>query len=1031
MAKDNNNNIFEDLPEDEKIHDILPISGMYENWFLDYASYVILERAVPAIQDGFKPVQRRILHAMKEMDDGRYNKVANIIGNTMQYHPHGDASISDAIVGLGQKDLLIDTQGNWGDIRTGDKAAAARYIEARLSKFALDVVYNAQTTKWQLSYDGRKKEPITLPVKFPMLLAQGVEGIAVGLSTKILPHNFNELIDASINILKNKRIQLFPDFPTGGMADFTEYNKGLRGGKIRVRARIQEFDNKTLIIKDIPYGITTTGLIDSIIKASEKGKIKIKKVIDNTAKDIEILISLAPGQSPHITIDALYAFTDCEVSISPNACIILDEKPNFMDIHQILKVNTDQTLQLIKRELEIKRAELLERILFSSLEKIFIENRIYRDIEECETWEAVIETIDKGLEPFKKQFYREITEDDIIRLTEIKIKRISKYDSFKADESLKKLEDDLNQVEFHLENLVDYAINYFKNLKEKYGKDKDRKTEIKNFDSITATVVAANNQKLYINRADGFIGYGLKKDEFVSECSDLDDVIAFRKDGKFKVSRIADKVFMGKDILHASVFNKNDERMVYNMAYLDGKTGKSMVKRFQVLGITRDKEYDLTKGHKGSKVLYFTANPNGEAETITVNLTSGSKARKKIFEFDFTSIEIKGRGSQGNILTKYPVRKIQLKTAGISTLGGLDIWYDPTIGRLNRDNRGKHLGNFKPEDLIIVLAKDGSYTLTGFDLTNRYEPEKVVLIDKFEPDDIISAVYYHGGNKTFYIKRFIIETLSTGKKFNFISEERGSRLEVATNNKGQKIRVHYSVKRKDAKKTDEFLLDELIESKGWKAIGNKLSNNKIRKVELLNGNELKQEEVPESKPAPGANMAAKSEPVRGKEGNTSRKVKEEGSRSAGKENNIESQDLSDDLEEEPVQTIPENKRKRQNVYQTRKDAEVAIKPQKREKGQMDTDASGKSENKESVIVDTEADQKVKKIKSVRKVKSPQPPPDRDDPSISKRDKNTDGDEPTVSETPGTEDEIFEVGSTIDLNFDQPRKKDDQLDLFGE
>jgi len=992
MAEDNNNNVFEELPEGEKIHNILPISGMYENWFLDYASYVILERAVPAIQDGFKPVQRRILHAMKEMDDGRYNKVANIIGNTMQYHPHGDASISDAIVVLGQKDLLIDTQGNWGDIRTGDKAAAARYIEARLSKFALEVVYNAQTTEWQLSYDGRKKEPITLPVKFPMLLAQGVEGIAVGLSTKILPHNFNELIDASINLLNNKRIQLFPDFPTGGMADFSEYNSGMRGGRVRVRARIGEFDNKTLIIKDIPFGVTTTGLIESIIKASEKGKIKIKKVIDNTAKDIEILIYLAPGQSPHITIDALYAFTDCEVSISPNACIILDEKPHFMDVHQILKINTDQTLYLLKRELEIKHAELLERILFSSLEKIFIENRIYRDIEECETWEAVIETIDKGLEPFKKQFYREITEDDIVRLTEIKIKRISKFDSFKADESLKKLEDDLKQVEFHLENLVDYAINYFKNLKEKYGKDKERKTEIKNFDSITATVVAANNQKLYVNRADGFIGYGLKKDEFISECSDLDDVISFRKDGKFKVSRIADKVFMGKDILHAAVFNKNDERMVYNMIYLDSNTGKSMVKRFQVMGITRDKEYDLSKGHKGSKMLYFTANPNGEAETITVNLTSGSTARKKIFEFDFTSIEIKGRGSQGNILTKYPVRKIQLKTAGFSTLGGLDIWYDPTIGRLNRDNRGKHLGNFTPEDQIIVLTKDGSYTLTSFDLTNRYEPEKVIFMDKFQPNDIISAVYYHGGNKTYYVKRFMIETLSTGKKFNFISDEKGSRLEVATNSKNQKIKVHYNVKRQDAKKTDEFALDELIETKGWKAIGNKLSNNKIRKIELLNGKEIKQEKVPEKTPPATTRKAAKSEPIR----------KKEGSRSGQTDKNIESQDMPSDPEEDPVLKSLSTKKEKTEVKPDEKDAE--------------------------------ADKKVEKIKSVqkrRKENNPLQATKTDNQTKSKDVGNSEYDEPPASEKPATEDEIFEVGSTIDLNFDQPQKKEDQLGLFGD
>jgi len=992
MAEENNNFNFEELPEDEKIHNVLPVSGMYKNWFLDYASYVILERAVPALQDGLKPVQRRILHAMKEMDDGRYNKVANIIGNTMQYHPHGDASISDAITGLGQKDLLIDTQGNWGDIRTGDKAAAARYIEARLSKFALEVIFNPQTTEWQLSYDGRKKEPVTLPVKFPLLLAQGVEGIAVGLSTKILPHNFNELIDASINVLKNKKIQLFPDFPTRGMADFGEYNKGLRGGKIRVRARIEELNNKTLIIKDIPFGTTTTGLIESIIKASDKGKIKIKKVIDNTAKDVEILVFLAPGQSPHIIIDALYAFTDCEISISPNACVILDEKPHFIDVHEILKINTEQTLALLKRELEIKRNELMEKILFSSLEKIFIENRIYRDIEECESWEAVIQSIDKGLEPFKKQFYREITEDDIVRLTEIKIKRISKFDSLKADESLKKLQDDLTQVEYNLENLVEYAVNYYKGLKEKYGKDKDRKTEIKNFDSIAATVVAANNQKLYVNRSDGFIGFGLKKDEFVSECSDLDDVIVFRMDGKFKVSRISDKVFMGKDILHVDVFKKNDERMVYNLAYLEGKSGKSMVKRFHVLGITRDKEYDLTKGHKASNILYLTANPNGEAELITVNLTSGSKARKKVFEFDFSTIEIKGRGSQGNILTKYPVRKIQLKTAGISTLGGLDIWYDPTIGRLNRDSRGKHLGNFRREDQIIVLTKDGSYTLTSFDLTNRYEAEKVVLIAKFKPNDVISAVYYHGSNKSHYIKRFLIETLTSGKKFTFISEDKGSRLEIASNKKGQKIRVYYNVSRKDAKKSEEFMLDELIDVKGWKAIGNKLSNHKIRSVELLNGQEMqrKEDEL--------RNLKVKTD-VPGKHTSTAIQktaIKTASSTKKSIQKEIVNSDKSASTE------------KQETMERTEKE------PQKEE---------------------DPAEIKVEKIKSIQKKGKNKDLPkikEESSESLEEQKENPDNANPTESvENKEKTEEIFEVGSTIDLNFDQPKDENDQLGLFGE
>lgn len=989
MAEENSNYNFEDLPEDEKIHDILPVSGMYENWFLDYASYVILERAVPALQDGLKPVQRRILHAMKEMDDGRFNKVANIIGNTMQYHPHGDASISDAITGLGQKDLLIDTQGNWGDIRTGDKAAAARYIEARLSKFALEVVFNPQITEWQLSYDGRKKEPVTLPVKFPLLLAQGVEGIAVGLSTKILPHNFNELIEASINILKNKRILLLPDFPTGGMADFSEYSKGLRGGKVRVRAKIDELDNKTLIIRDIPYGITTTSLIESIIKASDKGKIKIKKVIDNTAKDIEVLVYLAPGQSPHITIDALYAFTDCEVSISPNACIILDEKPHFIDVHEILKINTNQTVEFLRRELEIKRDELLEKILFSSLEKIFIKNRIYRDIEECETWEAVIQTIDKGLEPFKKQFYREITEEDIIRLTEIKIKRISKYDSYKADEILKKLQEDLALVEYNLEHLIEYAINYFNGLKDKYGKDKVRKTEIKNFDSIAATVVAANNQKLYVNRADGFVGYGLKKDEFVSECSDLDEIIVFRKDGKFKVSRIADKVFMGKDILHVGVFEKNDERMVYNLVYLDGKSGKSMVKRFHVIGITRDKEYDLTNGHKGSKMLYLTANPNGEAEVITINLTSGCKARKRIFEFDFSSIEIKGRGSKGNILTRYPVRKIQLKTAGISTLGGLDIWYDPTIGRLNRDSRGKHLGNFKPEDLILVMTKEGSYTLTSFDLTNRYDPEKVILIDKFQAGDIISAVYYHSGNKTYYVKRFQIETLSTGKKFNFISEDKGSRLELATNKKSQRIVVHYNVRRKDAKKLDEFILDDLIEVKGWKAIGNKLSTHKIRKVELINGQEIKPKETGTKKSSPKAKASGK----------IVEKSRENRDKPTESEDN------------EPVPDVVINNSK-----------------------EGLTESNTKSD-KPAVKIPDEEDSVEKKVQKIKLVQRKRNKGDIAKPKDEK-DQHPSEDhlkDPRIQEN-GTEDvesnEIFEVGSTIDLNFEKPEDDNDQLNLFS-
>jgi topoisomerase IV subunit A len=833
MEGDITNDRSEQTEKEELLPEVQHISGMYENWFLDYASYVILERAVPALEDGLKPVQRRILHAMKEMDDGRYNKVANIIGSTMQYHPHGDASIGDAIIGLGQKELLIDQQGNWGDIRTGDSAAAPRYIEARLSKFALEVLYNPQTTEWQLSYDGRKKEPVTLPVKFPLLLAQGVEGIAVGLSTKVLPHNFCELILASIDILKGKTVQIFPDFATGGYADFTDYNEGLRGGRVKVRARIEELDKKTLIIKDIPFGVTTPALIESIVKANDKGKIKIRKVVDNTARDVEILVSLAPNQSPDITIGALYAFTDCEVSIAPNSCVIIDDKPAFLSVNEILRISTHQTVDLLKRELEIKRWELLEKILFSSLEKIFIENRIYRDIEECETWEAVIETIDKGLDPFKSQFYREITTDDIVRLTEIKIKRISKFDSFKADELLKKLQEELDQTDYHLAHLTDFAIDYFKKLLEKYGKGRERKTEIRTFDAIAATIVAANNAKLYINREDGFIGFGLKKDEYVCDCSDLDEIIVFRKDGKMVVSKIAEKVFVGTNIIYAGVFNKNDERMVYNMVYLDGKSGRSMVKRFNVKGITRDKEYDLTKGEAGSQVLHLTANPNGEAEVINVNLSARSRARVKTFDFDFSTIEIKGRSAGGNILTRYPVRKIQLKAEGKSTLGGVDIYYDASIGRLNRDGLGRFLGNFNPDDSIFVAYNDGSYELTTYELTNRYEIDKIELIRKFHPKMVLTVIYYDGLSKNSYVKKFNIETTTLNKKFLFISENKGSRLLYMSD----KLNIVLSVElmKKRSKETVEFNLDELVSVKGWKAVGNKFSAYPISKIKELIG----------------------------------------------------------------------------------------------------------------------------------------------------------------------------------------------------
>lgn len=819
--------------EQSQLYSTDNIDGMYENWFLDYASYVILERAVPAIEDGLKPVQRRIMHAMKEMEDGRYNKVANIIGQTMQYHPHGDASIADAIVGLGQKDLLIDTQGNWGDVRTGDSAAASRYIEARLSKFALDVLFNPQTTEWQLSYDGRKKEPVTFPVKFPLLLAQGVDGIAVGLSTKILPHNFCELIQGCIDILRNKKVSIYPDFATGGMVDVADYNEGLRGGKIRIRATIEELDKKSLVIRDVPYGVTTNSLIDSIIKANDKRKIKVKKVVDNTAREVEIIVFLAPGQSPEITRDALYKFTDCEVSISPNACVIVEDKPQFVTVADLLTASTDQTVELLTRELEIKKHELLEKILFSSLEKIFIENRIYRDIEEAETWEDVISRIDKGLKPFRKSFYREITEEDIIRLTEIKIKRISRYDSFKADELLKKLEEELRQAEYDLAHIQDFAIKYYRNLLEKYGKGKERKTQIKTFDTIEANVVAASNEKLYVNRKDGFIGYGLKKDEFVTECSDIDDIIVFRRDGRCQVSRIAEKVFVGKDIIHVDVFRRNDERRVYNMVYLDGKTGRTMAKRFQVLAVTRDKEYDLTKGTPGSKALYFSANPNAEAEVITVYLSGRSKAKVKEFEFDFATLDIKGRNSQGNILTKYPVRKIQKTAEGESTLGGLDIWYDEIVGTLNTDKRGRFLGTFEGEDKLLAVYKDGSYEIKGYDLLNKFDPDDTILLEKFEPARPVSAVYYDGNAKNYFVKRFLIETSTVDKKFSFITDARSSKLLVATTQEHPQIELTFVRKGEKKHEKEFFDLDVLVEVKGWKALGNRLSRHKVKNVQLI------------------------------------------------------------------------------------------------------------------------------------------------------------------------------------------------------
>ena len=823
----------ETLPQNGPMKESKHVTGMYEDWFLDYASYVILERAVPALWDGLKPVQRRILHSMKRMDDGRFHKVANIIGHTMQFHPHGDAAIGDALINLGQKELLIDTQGNWGDIRTGDRAAAARYIEARLSKFALEVLFNPQTTVWQLSYDGRNKEPVHLPVKFPLVLAQGTEGIAVGLATKIMPHNFIELIEASIDVLNDKSINLYPDFPTGGSIDVSNYNEGLRGGRLRLRATIEAGDKKTLVIKDIPYTTTTTNLIESIVKANENNKIKIKHIVDNTAQDVEILIELPPGVSPDLTIDALYAFTECEVSISPNCCVIIDEKPHFMSVNEILKLSTKNTVRLLKWELEIKKGELSEKLFFSSLEKIFIENRIYRDIEECETWEAVIETIDRGLEPFKKQLLREVTEEDIIKLTEIKIKRISKYNSFKADELIRDLQNEIKTTEHHLAHLTEYSIQYFHNLLEKYGKGRERKTKIRSFDTIEIAQVAMANARLYVNRKEGFIGWGLKKDELIGECSDIDDIIVFLKDGRFIVSRITEKDFVGKDIIHAAVWKKNDERMVYNLIYYDSKSQRSYAKRFNVTAITRDKHYDLTRGGKDSKVLYFTANPNSESEVVTIYLSPGCRAHKKIFDFDFSNLDIKGRSAQGNIVTKYPVRKITQKEVGASTLGGVDIWHDPNVGRLNTDIRGDYLGNFDNGNLILAIYSDGTYELTNYELSNRYDPTKLMHIEQYNTDNIISAVHYDAEQKNFYVKRFTIETSALDRPYSFISDSKGSKLIVATTSAAPLIEIEYLKGKGKQKFIQKVNMNDLVEVKGWKARGNRLSKYRVTFVDLV------------------------------------------------------------------------------------------------------------------------------------------------------------------------------------------------------
>lgn len=813
-------------------NDSVMIGDMYQNWFLEYASYVILERAVPAISDGLKPVQRRILHAMKEMDDGRFNKVANVVGQTMQYHPHGDASISAAIVNIGQKDLLIETQGNWGDERTGDGAAAARYIEARLSKFALEVAFNAKTTNWQLSYDGRKNEPLALPMKFPLLLAQGAEGIAVGLSTKVLPHNFCELLEASIKYLKNKSFELFPDFSTGGYIDVNNYNDGARGGKVRVRAKIEDIDKKSIAIRSVPYGITTSQLADSILKANDNGKIKIKSVSDNTAAEVELVVQLAAGISTDQTIDALYAFTDCEISISPNACVIMNDKPHFVSVSDLLKHSVNETKDLLLRELQIKLSELEEDWHFSSLEKIFIEKRIYRDIEEQTTWEGVLAAIDKGLKPYKKLFRRDITQEDIAKLTEIRIKRISKFDAFKADEHIKGVNDSIAEVSHNIEHLNDYAIKYYEGILKKYGKGRERKTEIRQFETIQANTVAIANAKLYVNWKEGFVGTGLKKDEFLFDCSDLDQIIVFRKDGKMSVTKVADKTFVGKDILHVDIFKKNDERTTYNLIYLDGKTGIAYGKRFNVTGVTRDKEYDLTKGNPNSKILYFTANPNGEAEVVNITLSPGSKARIKALDFFFDTLDIKGRGAGGNQVTKYPIKSIKLKEKGKSTLSALKIWFDPNTGRLNKEEHGQLLGRFAEGDRIIAFYKDGSYELTDFELTNRYETADTLLIEKFHPENVISAIYFDASGSQFYCKRFVVETQTLKNKFTFIKEGNGNELKIISTQSEPNVIIR-SGKKKSEWIEEQIALHEYCEVTGWKAIGKKLSINDIKEIALI------------------------------------------------------------------------------------------------------------------------------------------------------------------------------------------------------
>jgi len=805
------------------------VSGMYRNWFLDYASYVILERAVPALYDGLKPVQRRILHSMKDLDDGRYNKVANIIGHTMQYHPHGDASIGDALVQLGQKDLLIDCQGNWGNTLTGDSAAAPRYIEARLSKFAHDVVFNPKTTEWQLSYDGRNKEPVFLPVKFPLLLAQGGEGIAVGLSCKVLPHNFNELIDGSIAVLRKRSFELVPDFPTGGLADVSNYNEGERGGRIRCRARIRKEDNKTLVIHEIPFGTTTTSLIESIIKANEKGKIKVRHIEDNTAENAEILIHLAAGVSPDNTIDALFAFTDCEVSIAPNAVVIENDKPRFVGVKELLRISTENTLRLLELELRIKLGELAEQWHFASLERIFIEKKVYRRIEEAETWEQVLEFIDKGLKPYVRELKRAVTQEDIIRLTEIKIKRISKFDSFKADEHIKQLDNQITEVQHKLDHLVDHAVDYFKELKKKYGAGRERRTELRTFDTIVAAKVAVANKKLYLDREEGFMGWSLRNNEFVDECSEIDDIIVFRVNGTMLVTKVADKKFIGKGILHVGVFKKNDERTIYHMVYQDGVKGPYYMKRFAVTGVTRDKEYDLTGGAPGSSVEYFTCNPDGASETVSVVLRPKPNIRKNKFDIDFAQLAVKGRGSKGNLLTRYAVQKITQKERGASTLGAIPIWFDETVRRLNDTGHGRYLGRFSGEDRILAIMANGSYQLFPFVLSTHF-PDDALTVVKWDPKTAISAVYWEGEKQQYQVKRFLAEPAKDAVLF--ITEHPDSKLVVHSLVPHARVKMSFD-KRSNPRDDEEVDLEEFISVKGVKALGNRLTPFKVKDLDLL------------------------------------------------------------------------------------------------------------------------------------------------------------------------------------------------------